>query len=48
MKHPTCAPCKQKAEFYFQKDGKGRMRDFCEDHALDFIKKEKVNFLPRV
>ena len=48
MKHPKCSTCRKKAEFYYQKGEKGRKKYLCEDHGIEFMKKEKSGFLPRV
>ena len=43
-----CSFCSKKAEFYFQKDENVKKKYFCENHAIEFMKREKVDFLQRV
>ena len=47
VKPPKCSACRKKAEFYYQKDEGARKRYFCEDHGLEFMRREKAAFLPR-
>lgn len=48
VKRPKCSSCKKEAEFYYEKEHGTRNRYFCNDHAVEFLKDGKADFLPRI
>jgi len=48
MRSHRCSFCKKKAEFYYLKDENARKKYFCEDHGIEFMKRERAALLPRV